>query len=104
MTAARVEAGHIHYRSLLILLVLIWAISWPVIKVGVTAVPPLWFGFLRYVIAACSLFALVAMRRELAVPPLSDWPLVVVSGALQLGAYSALTGLALTILPERNVN
>ena len=99
MTAARIGAGHIYYRSLLILLVLIWAISWPVIKVGVTAVPPLWFGFLRYVIAACSLFALVAMRRELAVPPLSDLPLVVVSGALQLGAYSALTGLALTILP-----
>jgi drug/metabolite transporter (DMT)-like permease len=99
MTTARADAGHIHYRLLLILLVLIWAISWPVIKVGVTAVPPLWFGVLRYVVAACCLFALVALRGELALPRRSDWPLVVVSGALQMGAYSALTGLALTILP-----
>ena len=47
----------------------------------------------------CCLFALVAARRELVFPPRSDWPLVVVSGALQMAAYSALTGLALTVLP-----
>jgi drug/metabolite transporter (DMT)-like permease len=99
MTAARAEAGQIYYRSLLILLVLTWAISWPVIKVGVTSVPPIWFGCLRYIIAACCLFALVTARRELALPPRSDWPLVIVSGTLQMGAYSALTGFALTILP-----
>ncbi|MFZ2159870.1 MAG: DMT family transporter, partial [Bradyrhizobium sp.] len=75
------------------------AISWPVIKVGVATVPPIWFGCLRYVIAAFCLFALVAARRELIWPPRSDWPLIAVSGALQMGAYSALTGLALTILP-----
>jgi drug/metabolite transporter (DMT)-like permease len=86
-------------RSLLIFLVLIWAISWPVIKVGVTAVPAIWFGCFRYTIAAICLFALVALRRELAFPSRSDWSLIAVSGALQLAAYSALTGLALTILP-----
>ena len=99
MTATRIDAGHIYYRSLLILLVLIWAISWPVIKVGVAAMPALWFGCLRYVIGALCLFTLVAVRGGLALPPRSDWPLVAVSGALQMGAYSALTGLALIILP-----
>lgn len=99
MTAAGIEASRIYRRSLLILLVLTWAISWPVIKVGVATVPPIWFGCLRYVIAALCLFALVAARRELIWPPRSDWPLIAVSGALQMGAYSALTGLALTILP-----
>ena len=81
------------------LLVLIWAISWPVIKVGVTTVPAIWFGCFRYAIAAIFLFALVALRRELALPSRSDWSLIAVSGALQMAAYSALTGLALTILP-----
>jgi drug/metabolite transporter (DMT)-like permease len=99
MTATRIEATQIRHRSLLILLVLTWAISWPVIKVGVATVPPIWFGCLRYVIAAFCLFTLVGARRELILPPRSDWPLVLVSGALQMGAYSALTGLALTILP-----
>ncbi len=86
-------------RSLLVLLILTWAVSWPVIKVGVATVPPIWFGCLRYTIAAACLFALVAVRRELVFPPRSDWPLIAVSGALQMGAYSALTGLALTVLP-----
>jgi drug/metabolite transporter (DMT)-like permease len=76
-----------------------WAISWPVIKIGVAAVPPIWYACFRYAIAAACLFALVAVRRELVVPPRADWPLVAVSGVLQMAAYSALAAVALTILP-----
>jgi drug/metabolite transporter (DMT)-like permease len=86
-------------RLLLGLLVVIWAVSWPVIKIGVTAVPPIWYACLRYIVATSCLFALVAVRGELALPSRSDWRLVAVSGVFQMGAYSALTGLALTILP-----
>jgi drug/metabolite transporter (DMT)-like permease len=84
---------------LLLSLVLIWAVSWPVIKIGVGQIPPVWYGCLRYAIAALMLFGLVAARGELALPPRSDLSLVVVSGALQMAGYSALTGFALTILP-----
>ena len=84
---------------MLLSLVLIWAVSWPVIKIGVGQIPPIWYGCLRYAIAALILFGLVAVRGELALPPRSDLSLVIVSGALQMAAYSALTGLALTILP-----
>jgi hypothetical protein len=84
---------------LLVSLVVIWAVSWSVIKIGVGQVPPIWYGCLRYTIAAIILFGLVAMKGELAPPPRSDLSLVVVSGVLQMAAYSALTGLALTILP-----
>jgi drug/metabolite transporter (DMT)-like permease len=35
----------------------------------------------------------------LAFPARADWPLVAVSAVLQLAAYSALTGVALTVLP-----
>src|SRR4029453_18414416 len=87
------------HRLLLSLLVLIWAVSWPVIKLGVAAVPPIWFACLRYAIATVCLFALVAARGELAFPSPSDMRLVAVSGVLQMGAFSALAGLALTILP-----
>ncbi|HSQ32841.1 MAG TPA: DMT family transporter [Gemmatimonadaceae bacterium] len=84
---------------LLGLLVAIWAVSWPVIKIGVSVVPPIWYASLRYLIATSCLFALVAARGELAVPSSRDWRLVVVSGVFQMAAYSAFTGLALTILP-----
>ena len=84
---------------LLGLLVVIWAVSWPVIKIGVATVSPIWYACLRYLVATGCLFALVAVRGELVVPSRSDWRLVAVSGVFQMGAYSALTGLALTILP-----
>ncbi len=86
-------------RTLLVLLVLIWAISWPVIKAGVAVTPPIWFSCLRYAAAAISLFAVVAARGALEFPPRADWPLIAISGVLQMAAYSALTGTALTVLP-----
>jgi drug/metabolite transporter (DMT)-like permease len=62
-------------------------------------VPPIWYACFRYVIAASCLFALVAARREAALPPRADWGLIAISGVLQMAAYSALVALALTILP-----
>src|SRR5215475_14565386 len=88
-----------HHRILLSLLKLSWAISRPVIKIGVATVPPIWFACFRYAIAASCFFAFLVVRQEVAFPPRTDWPLVAVSGVLQMAAYSALTALALTILP-----
>lgn len=86
-------------RSLLVLLVLIWGASWPVVKVGVSAMPPVWFACLRYVVATVCGFFVVAVRGELRRPSAADWRLVMVSGVLQMAAYSALTAVALTRLP-----
>lgn len=84
---------------LLALLVLVWAISWPVIKVGVSAVSPIWFACLRYAVATIVLVLVAAGHRELRLPNRSDRRLVLVSGVLQMGIYSALTSIALTSVP-----
>jgi drug/metabolite transporter (DMT)-like permease len=68
-----------------------WALSWPAINVGVSAVPPVWFASLRYVVATLCAFGFVAIRGELRRPSPSDWRLVAVSGVLQMATYSALT-------------
>jgi drug/metabolite transporter (DMT)-like permease len=86
-------------RTLLALLVSVWAVSWPVIKIGVGVVPPIWFGCLRYAIATVTLAAIAAVQGRLHPPSRADRRLIIVSGALQMAAYSALTGLALTKLP-----
>jgi drug/metabolite transporter (DMT)-like permease len=86
-------------RTLLALLVGVWAVSWPVIKIGVGVVPPIWFGCLRYAIATVTLAAIAAVQGRLHPPSRADRRLIIVSGALQMAAYSALTGLALTKLP-----
>lgn len=84
---------------LLTLLVLVWAISWPVVKVGVSVVSPIWFACFRYAMATGVLFLVAAARRELRLPVRADRGLVLVSGVLQMGVYSALTSVALTRLP-----
>jgi drug/metabolite transporter (DMT)-like permease len=86
-------------RALLALLILVWAISWPVVKIGVASVPPVWYACLRYAIAAGCLFAVLAVRGGLAWPPRQDLRLIAVSALMQMAAYSALTGAALTELP-----
>jgi drug/metabolite transporter (DMT)-like permease len=86
-------------RVLLAILVLTWAISWPAIKIGVTTVPPIWYACFRYGVAAFCVFAFAVMSRSISLPPRADWPLVAVSGVFQMAVYSALTGLALTVLP-----
>lgn len=91
--------GPLRHHILLALLIASWAISWPLIKLGVAAVPPIWYACLRYAIGASCLFAIVAARREAAFPPRADWPIITISGGLQMAAYSALTAGALTILP-----
>jgi drug/metabolite transporter (DMT)-like permease len=95
---SRVTQGH-RQRLLLALLIASWAISWPLIKVGVATVPPIWYACFRYWIAAPCLFALLAVRREVSFPPRADWPVIAVSGVCQMAGYSALTACALTILP-----
>ena len=95
-TPARPMARH---RALLIALIVSWGISWPVLKVGIATVPPIWFACFRYGIATVCLFALLAARDEAAWPPRSDWPLIAVSGVLQMAVYSALTAIALTVVP-----
>jgi drug/metabolite transporter (DMT)-like permease len=87
------------HRVLLIALVLSWGISWPAIKIGVATVPPIWFACFRYGIATVCLFVLVIVRDETVRPPRSDWPLIAVSGVLQMAVYSALTAIALTVVP-----
>jgi drug/metabolite transporter (DMT)-like permease len=96
---ARIGRVCVGPTPLLILVVLVWAVSWPVIKIGVANLPPIWYGCLRYAVATVCLFCYLIARRMPLFPPRSDWPLVAVSGVLQMAAYSALTGIALTILP-----
>ena len=84
---------------LLVMVVLVWALSWPVIRSGVSSTPPLWYAAYRYALAAPLMFAYVFLRGQLRFPPRADWPVVLASGALQMTAYSGLTSIALTMLP-----
>lgn len=61
---------------MLSIVVLAWGLTWPVHKVILESVPPLWLVALRSAIATLALFVLAMFRRRLVVPPRADLPIV----------------------------
>jgi drug/metabolite transporter (DMT)-like permease len=82
-------------RLLLVAVVILWGANWPVMKVGVEAMPPVWFATARMVLGAASLFALLAVLGRLGLPTRRDLPVILSVGALQMGAFLALVNIAL---------
>lgn len=80
---------------LLGLVILLWGVNWPIMKVGLEFLSPLWFAFTRVVLGALTLALLLAVRRRLLLPPRADLSVLLSVGALQIGAFLALTHMAL---------
>lgn len=74
----------------LAVMIAFWGLSWPAMKLAVGMVPPLWLATFRFASGALCLFALVAARGGIRLPPRADWPIVASVGGLQMMAFTAL--------------
>ena len=83
----------------LVAAILIWGANWPVMKVGLGHITPLWFSGLRFASGAACLFAFQAARGTLRVPTRRDLPFVVSIGVLQMMIFTALGAIAMTRIP-----
>lgn len=81
--------------ALLVAVVLFWGANWPIMKVGLNYVPPLYFGTLRMGIGALCLFALLAVTRRFAFPAEADNRIVLSEAVLHMAAPMALMNIAL---------
>jgi drug/metabolite transporter (DMT)-like permease len=81
--------------ALLPLVVLLWGVNWPAMKVGLAYVPPLWFATLRTALGAACLFAFLALTGRLARPTRRDLPIVLSVALLQVAMFQPLTNLGL---------
>ena len=79
--------------------IVLFGLSWPIIKIGLEAASPLWFAAARATLSAATAFALLAGLGRLAWPPRADWPIVLSVGALQLACFFAFSNLGLQSLP-----
>ncbi len=81
-----------HRRAYLLLasVVLLWGVNWPVMKVGLLYMPPLWFAAARVLLGGAFLFALVAARGRLRLPERRDLPILISVGVLQIALYLGL--------------
>jgi drug/metabolite transporter (DMT)-like permease len=79
--------------------IVLFGLSWPIIKIGLQAASPLWFAAARATLSATVAFILLALLGRLKWLPRADWPIVLSVGALQLACFFGFTNLGLQSLP-----
>jgi len=77
-------------RLLLVAVVVLWGANWPVMKVGLESMPPVWFAAARMTLGAVSLFAMLAVLGRLKLPTRRDLPVVLTVGGLQMAVFLLL--------------
>lgn len=91
----------INYRilGLFIFIILSWGLSWPINKMGLAFMSPLWYTASRLILGTLTMMALVIATKKFALPQKEDFPLIAVIGLLQIGVYILLTNIGLSYLP-----
>lgn len=78
--------------------ILLWGANWPVMKLSLSHVSPIWLSASRFATGAICLFAWQAARGEIRLPRRADLPIVASIGLLQMMLFTALGALAMTHL------
>jgi len=79
--------------------VIAWGLTWPVNKLVLATVPPLWAVTLRSVIAAAVMFVLAAALGRLHLPPREDLPVLLSITLLHMVGFTVLTSFGLAVVP-----
>lgn len=85
--------------ALLAMVVLAWGTNWPVTKMIVHDVPPIWATAMRCMIAAIALAPLLWAQGTFIIPRRGDLPVVFCTAMLHLVAFSALVAAGLQFVP-----
>ncbi|MGB0238064.1 MAG: DMT family transporter [Cycloclasticus sp.] len=81
---------------LLILVVIIWGSNWPIMKIGLKSIDPLWFTVARLGIALVAISMLLFFLGRLKRPHQQDIPIVVGVGLMQFALFVTLINVGLT--------
>jgi len=88
-------AGGAQDKLWLAVMVALWGLSWPVMKICVGVAPPMWLAAIRFASSGACLFGYLASRGQLRPPSRSDMPIVLSIGGLQMMAFTALGMIAM---------
>jgi drug/metabolite transporter (DMT)-like permease len=84
---------------MLVTVVLAWGLTWPVNKVLVEAMSPLWFAAVRSTVGTVAVFALAAATRSLAWPDRADVPVLLSITLLHMVGFVVLSNIGLQFVP-----
>src|SRR5436305_14589703 len=75
---------------LLAAVVVLWGVNWPVMKIGLAYIDPVWFVVIRMFFGAALFFAWQFATAGVAVPGRRDVPIILSIGLLQIRPYLVL--------------
>jgi len=81
------------------IVVLCWGLNWPVTKLIVRDMPPLWATTVRSLIATVVLFGLLRSQNNLIMPRRGDIPVILGIALPHMVAFSALISIGLQFVP-----
>jgi drug/metabolite transporter (DMT)-like permease len=81
--------------TLLPVVVLLWGVNWPAMKVGLRYISPLWLATARVGLGALCLFAFLVLTGKLALPTRRDLPVVVSVAIFQMALFLPLSNFGL---------
>ena len=79
--------------------VLVWGLNWPIMKLVVGGMPPLWFVVTRLTVGAICLFALLLATGRFEKPTRADWPVVISVSVFQMWLFMGLTTIGIQFVP-----
>jgi drug/metabolite transporter (DMT)-like permease len=80
---------------ILFAIVIVWGLSWPINKIGLAYIDPIWYAAFRLLTAAVSMLITVLIIKKLIIPKKQDWPLIIIIGLVQIGIFILLVNLGL---------
>jgi drug/metabolite transporter (DMT)-like permease len=79
--------------------VVAWGLTWPVNKIVVMAMHPVWAVAVRTAIGCVALFALAILSGRLAPPPRADLPVLLSITLLHMVGFTVLSSIGLELVP-----
>ncbi len=73
-----------------------WGFNWPVMKIVMGDITPLWLGAIRMGVTGAVLFVVLALLGRLRMPNRQDAPVLISVGVFMFGIYSILTMIGLS--------
>lgn len=90
-----------NYRilGLFVFIIFSWGLAWPINKVGLAYMSPVWYTVLRLLIGTVTMMTLVIALKKFTLPNRKDYPLIFIIGLLQISLYILLANIGLAYLP-----
>jgi drug/metabolite transporter (DMT)-like permease len=70
--------------------VVIWALAWPISKIGLDYMGPLWYTAFRFIIGCSTCFIILGMSKAIKIPERRDLPIILGIGILQMTLFLSL--------------